>query len=75
MCVPSTWTAQNSIAFPAISTGVYAFPVERATRIAVTEVRKFLEEDTSLEKVILVSFSDRAYQCYLSVVAAVVPDS
>ena len=65
----------KTIAFPAISTGVYAFPVERATQIAVTEVRRFLEEDTSLEKVILVSFSDRAYQCYLSVVAALVPDS
>ncbi len=65
----------KTIAFPAISTGVYAFPVERATRIAVTEVRRFLEEDASLEKVILVSFSDPAYQCYLSVVAALVPDS
>ena len=65
----------KTIAFPAISTGVYAFPVDRATRIAVTEVRRYLEEDASLEKVILVSFSDPAYQCYLSVVVALVPDS
>ena len=65
----------KTIAFPAISTGVYAFPVERATPIAITEVRRFLEQDDSLEKVILVCFSDLAYQCYLSVVAALVTDS
>jgi O-acetyl-ADP-ribose deacetylase len=33
-----------SIAFPAISTGAYRFPLERATRIAVTEVRAFLTD-------------------------------
>ena len=53
---------------------MYAFPVERATRIASTEVRRFLEKDTALEKVILVSFSDRAYQCCRSVVAELVSD-
>ena len=64
----------KTIAFPAISTGVY-FPMERATRIAVTEMLRFLEQDTALKKVIMVSFSDRAYQCCLSVVAEFVPDS
>jgi O-acetyl-ADP-ribose deacetylase (regulator of RNase III) len=33
----------RTIAFPAISTGAYGFPVERATRVAVTEVRSALE--------------------------------
>ena len=65
----------KTIAFPAISTGVYAFPGERATRIAVTQVRRFLEGDASLEKVVLVSFSYQAYQCYQTVVAALVGDS
>ena len=65
----------KSIAFPAISTGVFAFPLERATQIALTAVCKFLAEDTWLERVILVSFSDRAYQCYRSVVDELVPDS
>ena len=46
----------RSIAFPAISTGAYGFPLERATRIAVTEVRRFLEEDTTIEQVVLVCF-------------------
>src|SRR5213593_4904230 len=35
----------RSIAFPAISTGIYGFPVERATRIALGEMRKHLERD------------------------------
>ncbi len=65
----------KTIAFPAISTGVYAFPLEQATQIAVNEVLQFLGEDASLEKVFLVSFSDQAYRCYHSVVAALVGDS
>lgn len=65
----------KTIAFPAISTGVYDFPVERAARIAVTEVRRFLEGDASLDRVVLVSFSDPAYQCYRSVMAELVGDS
>ena len=65
----------KTIAFPAISTGVYDFPVERAARVAVTEVRRFLEGDASLDQVVLVSFSGPAYQCYLSVMAELVGDS
>ncbi len=54
----------RSIAFPAISTGVYGFPMERATRIAVTEVKKFLERATSVEQVIFVCFGESAYNFY-----------
>src|SRR3954466_5030350 len=35
----------TTIAFPAISTGIYAFPLHRATAIAVREVKAFLKED------------------------------
>lgn len=54
----------KTIAFPAISTGVYSFPLERATKIAVTEVKKFLEKNDSIEKVIFVCFDDRTYETY-----------
>ena len=47
----------RSIAFPAISTGVYRFPLERATRIAVAEVRRALAVPTSLERVVFCCFS------------------
>lgn len=46
----------RSIAFPAISTGVYGFPRPRACKIAVAETRRFLESDNTLERVIFVSF-------------------
>jgi len=54
----------RSIAFPAISTGVYGFPIERAARIAVSEVKKFLEGNTSVEQVIFVCFGESAYNSY-----------
>ncbi len=48
----------RSIAFPAISCGVYRFPVDQAARIAVNEVVTFLDNDSTLEKVIFVCFGD-----------------
>lgn len=46
----------RSLAFPAISTGVYRFPADRAARIATTEVTSFLAVDTRLERVIFCCF-------------------
>jgi O-acetyl-ADP-ribose deacetylase (regulator of RNase III) len=54
----------KSIAFPAISTGVYSFPLERATKIALDEVTKFLKKNDEIEKVIIVCFDDETYNTY-----------
>jgi O-acetyl-ADP-ribose deacetylase (regulator of RNase III) len=54
----------RTIAFPAISTGVYHFPLERATKIAITEVKKFLENNESIEKVIFVCFDEETFEVY-----------
>ena len=54
----------RTIAFPAISTGVYRFPLERATRIALTEVKRFLEQDNSIQQVIFVCYDSRTYDVY-----------
>lgn len=54
----------KTIAFPAISTGVYRFPIERASKMAITEVKKFLQNHKSLEQVIFVCFSQNAYDSY-----------
>jgi O-acetyl-ADP-ribose deacetylase (regulator of RNase III) len=54
----------RSVAFPAISTGAYGFPMERATRIAVREVLAFLEKNPAVEKVLFVCFDSRARNCY-----------
>jgi O-acetyl-ADP-ribose deacetylase (regulator of RNase III) len=64
--------AIKTMAFPSISTGAYGFPLERATRIAVTEVKEFLERNSTLEKVLLICFSERAYQCYVNVVREII---
>jgi len=54
----------RTIAFPAISTGVYSFPMDRAARIAVKEVAGFLEQNTSVEKVMLVCFDKFAHDVF-----------
>jgi O-acetyl-ADP-ribose deacetylase (regulator of RNase III) len=54
----------RSVAFPAISTGAYGFPMERATRIAVREVRAFLEKNPAVEKILFVCFDSHARNCY-----------
>lgn len=55
----------KTIAFPCISTGAYRFPIHRATRIAVSEVEKFLERNKSIENVVFVCFLKRDYDCYI----------
>jgi len=60
----------HTVAFPAISTGAYDFPLERATRIAVTEVKKFLAAETSVEEVIFVCFGAATYGVYREVLSA-----
>lgn len=47
----------RSIAFPAISTGAYGFPIERATRIAVREVRDGLAAHAGIQHALLCCFS------------------
>lgn len=48
----------KTIAFPAISTGAYGFPPERATNLAVEEVKHFLEANELPEKVYFVCFNE-----------------
>jgi O-acetyl-ADP-ribose deacetylase (regulator of RNase III) len=55
----------KTIAFPSISTGVFRFPLERASKIALREINAFLEGNISLEEVVIVCFNDISYQCYL----------
>lgn len=54
----------RTIAFPAISTGIYGFPLRRATQIAVREVSQFLDTHPQMEKAIFVCFGDDAYDAY-----------
>lgn len=48
----------RSIAFPAISCGIYGFPIDRACDIAIREVAAFLDHDDRLDSVLMVAFGD-----------------
>jgi O-acetyl-ADP-ribose deacetylase (regulator of RNase III) len=54
----------RSVAFPAISTGAYRFPLERAAGIALREIGAFLARNTSVERVIVVCYDAATYACY-----------
>jgi O-acetyl-ADP-ribose deacetylase len=56
----------GTIAFPSISTGVYRFPVERASRIALQEIIQELETNVKLERVLVVCFDRETYETYIT---------
>ena len=53
-----------SIAFPAISTGIYGFPRERAAKIAVAEVKEVLRENYTIKQVIFCCFDSDTLRIY-----------
>ncbi len=53
-----------SIAFPAISTGIYGFPPDRAAIIAAREVRTFLSETPDFDRVVFVCFDEETEEHY-----------
>jgi O-acetyl-ADP-ribose deacetylase (regulator of RNase III) len=46
----------KTIAFPAISTGIYGYPMDEAAEVAIREVREFLQRPSSVEEVRMVLF-------------------
>lgn len=56
----------KSISFPSISTGVYRFPVDRASEIALREISNFLKGNQSLQNVVIVCFDKKTYDTYTS---------
>ena len=64
----------RTMAFPAISTGAYGFPVDEATHIAVTEVVRFMESNSTIDKVVFVCFNDQASGAYESTISGLEAD-
>lgn len=54
----------HTVAFPSISTGVYGYPIEKASRIALREIRAALERLPQLEKVTVVLFTPWDLEVY-----------
>lgn len=55
----------KTIAFPAISCGVYRYPISQAAKIALSTVCQFQSEHNFLERVIFVCFGEDTYRTYL----------
>lgn len=60
----------KTIAFPAISTGVYGYPVKPAAKIAVQTVTEFLAGDDYIEEVIFVCFDQKTAGAYSEILGA-----
>jgi O-acetyl-ADP-ribose deacetylase (regulator of RNase III) len=59
----------KTIAFPGISTGIYRFPKDLASVIAVNEVKRFLNSSKFPEKVIFVAYDEESYEIYRKLLA------
>jgi O-acetyl-ADP-ribose deacetylase (regulator of RNase III) len=59
----------RTLAFPAISCGIYRFPVDQAVEIAVRETVAELNTNDSIEKVIFACFADEVFSAYQLVLA------
>jgi O-acetyl-ADP-ribose deacetylase (regulator of RNase III) len=75
-CYRSCFTIANAhglrtLAFPAISCGVYRFPVDLAVEIAMRETAEELSKNNAIEKVIFACFDESVYTSYLSAIQAI----
>lgn len=59
-----------SLAFPAISTGVFGYPIDQAAHIAVDTVRDFIAMPSSMDEVIFCCFSRRDLEIYETLLAS-----
>jgi O-acetyl-ADP-ribose deacetylase len=56
----------KTIAFPAISCGIYGYPIDQAVRIAVRETTAYLEKNSAPAKVIFACFGREIYDAYIA---------
>lgn len=64
------------VAFPAISTGVYGYPIDAAARVAIESVRDFAREhpEGSLRRITFVLFDRDAYKSFQTALFSIFPD-
>ena len=63
----------KSIAFPAISTGIFGFPVERCAQLMLGTVLDYLKRDTALERVIFCLFGQDSYKAFQTALEKLAP--
>nr|WP_276594490.1 O-acetyl-ADP-ribose deacetylase [Nannocystis bainbridge] len=59
----------RTIAFPAISCGIYGYPIAEACAVAVRTISAFLAEDAAIERVVLVCFDGAVHEAYAAILA------
>ncbi len=55
----------RSLAFPAISTGVFGFPKDRCARVMLSTTIAYLQTASSIDKVIFCLYDDETYSCFV----------
>jgi len=56
--------AMASVSFPAISTGIFGFPLDRAANIMLSTVKDYLAEETSLKRVVFCLFDRKSFDVF-----------
>ena len=54
----------KSVALPALSTGIYGFPIDRAAEISIREARRFAGGAKTVERIVFCLFDERAYGAF-----------
>ena len=54
----------RSIGMPAISTGVFGFPLARCARVTLTEIHRYMQGGTKLERVVVCLFDDATFSTF-----------
>lgn len=60
----------RTLAFPAISCGIYRFPIDQAVEIALRETLAELDANTSIERITFACFGDEVYSAYRRAIEA-----
>lgn len=61
----------KTIAFPSISTGVYGYPVEKASVIALKKITDFLKDNQTIDQVYIVCFGEHPFNVYMGNLAEI----
>ena len=54
----------KTVAFPAISTGIFGYPIERCAKIMISTAKKYLIGETQIRKVVLCLYSEPDYEIF-----------
>ncbi len=63
----------KSVSFPAISTGAYGYPIEKAARVALKTILEYVKGGTKLELIRLVLFEKVAFENHVRILASLLP--